>query len=48
MLCLKIWGLNSEGFSLYKIIKYHGKGGILNYNSFLTVGYSLRHIFSGM
>jgi hypothetical protein len=21
-LCLKIWGLKSEGFSLYKIIKY--------------------------
>jgi hypothetical protein len=47
-LCLKIWGLKSEGFSLYKIIKCYVKGGILNYNFLLTVGYSLRLIFTGI
>jgi hypothetical protein len=26
-LCLKIWVLKSEGFSLHKIIKYQGRGG---------------------
>jgi hypothetical protein len=45
-LCLKIWGLKSEGFSLYKIIKCWGKGSVLNYNSLLTVVYSLRLIFA--
>jgi hypothetical protein len=45
-LCLKIWGLRSEGFSLYKIIKYQGRGGVLNYNSLFTVDYSLRLIFN--
>jgi hypothetical protein len=44
-LFLKIWGFKSEGFSLYKIIKYQGRGGILNYNSLFTVVYSLRLIF---
>jgi hypothetical protein len=48
ILRLKIWGLKSEGFSLNKIIKYQGRGGVLNYNSFLTVGYSLRLIFAGI
>jgi hypothetical protein len=41
--CLKNWGLKSEWFSLYKIIKYWGRGDVFNYNSFLTEGYSLRH-----
>jgi hypothetical protein len=45
-LCLKIWGLRSEGFSLYKIIKYQGRGGVFNYNSIFTVGYSLMLIFA--
>jgi hypothetical protein len=48
ILCLKFWGLKSEGFSLYKIIKYQGRGGVLNYNSLLIVGYSLRLIFAGI
>jgi hypothetical protein len=48
ILYLKIWGSKSEGFSLYKIIKYYGRGGVLNYNFFLTEGYSLRHIFAGI
>jgi hypothetical protein len=43
---LKIWGLRSQGFSLYKIIKYQGRGGVLNYNSLFTVGYSLMLIFA--
>jgi hypothetical protein len=45
---LKIFGLKSEGFSLHKIIKYQGRGGVLNYNFLLTLGYSLRLIFSGI
>jgi hypothetical protein len=45
-LCLKIWGITSEGFSLYKIIKYQDRGGVLNYNSLFTVGYSLSLIFA--
>jgi hypothetical protein len=47
-LFLKFWGLKCEGFSLYKIINYQGRGGVLNYNSFLTVGYSLRLICAGI
>jgi hypothetical protein len=34
---LKIWGLRSEWFSLYKIFKYQGRGGVLNYNSLFIV-----------
>jgi hypothetical protein len=45
-LCLKIWGLRSEGFSLYKFIKYQGRGGVFNYISLFTVGYSLKLIFA--
>jgi hypothetical protein len=45
---LQIWGLKSKWFSLYKIINYWGRKGVLNYNSFLTEGYSLRHIFAGI
>jgi hypothetical protein len=47
-ICLKIWGLKSEGFSLYEIIKYQGRGGVLNCNFLLTVCYSLRLIFAGI
>jgi hypothetical protein len=47
-LCFKNWGLTSEGFSMHKIIKYQGRGGVLNYNFLLTVGYSLRLIFASI
>jgi hypothetical protein len=47
-LCLKIWGLKSEVFSLSKLSSVRAKGGVLNYNFLLTVGYSLRLIFAGI
>jgi hypothetical protein len=47
-LCLKIWSLKSEGVLSVQNCQVLGQRGVLNYNSLLAVGYSLRLIFAGI
>jgi hypothetical protein len=47
-LCLKNWGLKGRGSLCTKLLNIRAEGGVLNYNSLFTVGYSLRLIFAGI